>query len=86
MDFLSAAPAIVKSIKQRELLNYWLRLYAKHERLPAFDTYQPDRLADERDDLVYIVVKGAGDALRFVIDRHAHVECLRDDRQGPLSR
>jgi hypothetical protein len=68
MDFLSAAPAIVKSIKQRELLNYWLRLYAKHERLPAFDTYQPDRLADERDDLVYIVVKGAGDALRFVID------------------
>lgn len=68
MEFSSAGPPIVKSIKQRELLNYWLRLYAKHERLPKFADYQPDRLADERDDLVYIVVHGTGDTLRFVID------------------
>lgn len=68
MEFLSAAPAIVKSIKQRDLLNYWLRLYAKHDRLPKFSDYQPDRLAEERDDLVYIVVEGAGDTPQFVID------------------
>lgn len=68
MDFESASPAIVKSIKQRELLNYWLRLYARHERLPAFDDYRPERLADESEDLVYIVVDGMNDTPRFFIE------------------
>ena len=68
MDFESASPAIVKSIKQRELLNFWLRLYARHERLPAFDDYRPERLADESEDLVYIVVDGSGDTPRFFIE------------------
>lgn len=68
MDFESASPAIVKSIKQRELLNYWLRLYARHERLPAFDDYRPERLADESEDLVYIVVDGMSDTPRFFIE------------------
>ncbi|WP_425994428.1 PAS domain-containing protein [Afipia sp. DC4300-2b1] len=69
MDFESAGPAIVKSIKQRELLNFWLRLYARHERLPAFDDYRPERLADESEDLVYIVVESSGgDTLRFFIE------------------
>jgi hypothetical protein len=68
MEFVSASPPIVKSIKQRELLNYWLRLYAKHERLPRFDDYHPERLAEERDDLVYIVVEGTGAVPRFLIE------------------
>ena len=68
MDFESASPAIVKSIKQRELLNFWLRLYARHERLPAFDDYRPERLADKREDMVYIVVDGTADAPRFFIE------------------
>lgn len=68
MEFESAGPAIVKSIKQRELLNCWLRLYARQERLPKFDDYLPERLADEADDLVYIVVEGTGDSPRFFIE------------------
>lgn len=68
MDFESASPAIVKSIKQRELLNFWLRLYARHERVPAFDDYRPERLADESEDLVYIVVEGSDDTPRFFIE------------------
>lgn len=68
MKFESADPAIVKSIKQRELLNYWLRLYARHDRLPKFDEYLPERIADEVDDLVYITVTGSIDAPGFVID------------------
>ena len=46
MEFESADPGFVKSIKQRELLNFWLRLYAKHDRLPKFDDYLPERIAD----------------------------------------
>lgn len=68
MEFESASPAIIKSIKQRDLLNFWLRLYARDERLPSFDDYRPDRLADEREDLVYIVVEGTDDAPRFFIE------------------
>jgi hypothetical protein len=68
MEFESASPAIVKSIKQRELLNFWLRLYARQERLPKFDDYLPERLADEADDLVYIVVEGTDDSSRFFIE------------------
>lgn len=67
-DFESASPAIVKSIKQRDLLNVWLRLYAKHERLPKFEDYLPERFADESADLVHYIVQGMGDTLRFVID------------------
>jgi hypothetical protein len=68
MEFESTDPAIVKSIKQRELLNFWLRLYAKHDRLPKFDEYLPERIADELDDLVYITVTGTAEAPGFVID------------------
>ena len=59
MDFLSANPTVVKSIKQRELLNAWLRLYAPNQQLPRVADYQPDRLADERPDLVHYSVDAA---------------------------
>lgn len=68
MEFESASPAIVKSIKQRELLNCWLRSYARHDRLPKFEDYLPERIADEVDDLVYLTVHGAGDRPRLTID------------------
>lgn len=68
MNFESASPAIVKSIKQRELLNVWLRLYAKQECAPRLDDYRPDRLADELDDLVYFSVHPTDEAPRLVIE------------------
>lgn len=68
MEFVSESPPVVRSIKQRELLNYWLRLYAKHGRLPKFDDYHPERLAEERDDLVYIIVEGTEATPRFFIE------------------
>lgn len=68
MEFESASPAIVKSIKQRELLNCWLRSYARHDRLPKFEDYLPERIADEADDLVYYTVHGTGERPRFTID------------------
>ena len=39
MDFQSAAPAVVRDIRQRDLLNTWLRLYAREDRLPAISEY-----------------------------------------------
>ncbi len=56
MDFESANPSVVKSIKQRDLLNTWLRLYSRGQTLPRVEDYQPERIADELPDLVYYTV------------------------------
>jgi hypothetical protein len=67
LDFQSANPTIVKSIKQRDLLNTWLRLYARDRRMPRIEEYQPDRLADELPDLVYYTVEPAQQPPRLMI-------------------
>ena len=54
--FESAQPSVVKSIKQRDLLNTWLRLYARDQSLPRMQEFQPARLEDELPDLVYYTV------------------------------
>jgi hypothetical protein len=59
LEFESANPTIVKSIKQRDLLNTWLRLYARAQLLPRIGEYQPERLAEELPDLVFYTVNAA---------------------------
>jgi hypothetical protein len=59
IDFDSANPSVIKSIRQRELLNVWLRLYGGDRCLPRVAHYQPSRLAEELPDLVnYTVAAG----------------------------
>lgn len=67
MEFESANPSVVKSIKQRDLLNTWLRLYAREQMLPRIEQYQPERLADELPDLVYYTVDTAQRPPRLTI-------------------
>jgi hypothetical protein len=57
LDFESANPTVVKSIKQRDLLNTWLRLYAPAQRLPRMADFQPARIEDELPDLVFMTVE-----------------------------
>jgi hypothetical protein len=56
LDFESVNPSVVKSIKQRDLLNTWLRLYARDQSMPRLEEYQPERLEDELPDLVFYTV------------------------------
>ena len=67
LDFQSASPSVVKSIKQRDLLNTWLRLYARGQLLPRVEDYQPERLADEIPDLVYYTVDATQKPPRLTI-------------------
>jgi hypothetical protein len=67
LEFDSATPSVVKSIKQRDLLNTWLRLYARGQSMPRIEEYQPARLADERGDLVYYTVDTARRPPRLTI-------------------
>jgi hypothetical protein len=68
LEFQSANATIVKSIKQRDLLNTWLRLYARDQRLPRMKEYEPSRLEDELPDMVYYTVESAQQPPRLVID------------------
>ena len=67
MEFESANPTVVKSIKQRDLLNTWLRLYAREQQMPRVEEYQPERFADELPDLVYYTVDVAQQPPRLTI-------------------
>ena len=67
MDFESANPTVVKSIKQRDLLNTWLRLYAREQLTPRIEEYQPARLSDELPDLVYYTVDDTQQPPRLTI-------------------
>jgi hypothetical protein len=59
MDFESANPTVVKSIKQRDFLNTWLRLYARDHVPPAIAEFQPARIEDDMPDLVLYTVDAA---------------------------
>ena len=67
LDFESANPSVVKSIKQRDLLNTWLRLYAPEQSLPRIENFQPSRIEDELPDLVFMTVEKA-DPPRLIIE------------------
>ena len=67
MEFESASPSVVKSIKQRDLLNNWLRLYARGQSIPRMDEYQPERIEDELPDLVFYTVDTSAQPPRLTI-------------------
>jgi hypothetical protein len=67
LEFESVNPSVVKSIKQRDLLNTWLRLYARDQSMPRIEEYQPARLDDELPDLVFYTVDIAQSPPRLTI-------------------
>jgi hypothetical protein len=67
VDFESANPSVVKSIKQRDMLNTWLRLFARGQRMPRLEEYQPERIEDELPDLVSYTVDTAVQPPRLTI-------------------
>lgn len=68
LEFESAKPSVVKSIKQRDLLNTWLRLYARARSIPRIAEYRPERLEDELPDLVFYTVDTAVTPPHVTID------------------
>ncbi len=67
MEFASANPSVVRSVKQRDLLNAWLRALGNGRALPLLADYSPERIADELVDMMGYDVEGEGDDARFLI-------------------
>jgi len=62
-----ASPSIVKSVRQRQLLNAWLRLFARHGGLPHISAYQIDRFEEEKQDMIFCAVTHDNGRLRYVV-------------------
>lgn len=67
MQFASADPSVIRSIRQRVLLNHWLRAARKRDGLPTRADFRPEAFADELPDMMGLDVVGSGDAVRFLI-------------------
>jgi hypothetical protein len=67
MKFASANPSVIRSVKQRDLFNAWLRALRRDRTLPLLADYRPDRIVDELPDMMGYDVTGEGDEARFLI-------------------
>ena len=69
LEFASANPSVVRSVRQRVLLNAWLRARAapRPRPLPSIRDYQPDHTADDMADMMGFDVTGNGEDARFLI-------------------
>jgi hypothetical protein len=67
MEFTSADPSVIKSIRQRYLLNEWLRLAGKRPPMPLQRDFQLDRVDEETVDMMGYEVVGEADGARFLI-------------------
>ena len=67
MEFTSANPSVVRSIKQRVLLNAWLRLARNRAPLPVLADFRPDGIGEELPDMMGYDIEGDGDRARFII-------------------
>lgn len=60
MHFESLGPSAVRSIRQRDFLNEWLRLSARTQQLPLRDDFNPARIEDEMPELMFYDVETVG--------------------------
>jgi hypothetical protein len=67
MNFESADSSIVRSIRQRDLLSAWSRLFRRERTIPLLHQYQPDYLDEEMPDLMYYEVRRSGRDVRLLI-------------------
>jgi hypothetical protein len=86
MEFASANPSVIRAIKQRILLNAWLRMPRNPDGLPPLADFQPDDIADELIDMMGFNVEGAGDGARFLITQEGARVALTYGNNDPTRR
>ncbi|HEY7843108.1 MAG TPA: hypothetical protein VID30_05445 [Bradyrhizobium sp.] len=67
MEYVSSDPSVVRSIRQRVLLNAWVHALRKSSPLPALSDFEPDTGIEELADMMGFDVEGDEASARFVI-------------------
>lgn len=65
MIFENVSPSAVKSIRQRDFLKEWIRLYARQGALPPVAAFAPARIGEEMPDLMFYDVEYVGVEPRY---------------------
>ena len=91
MQVTTAGPSIVKSVRQRQLLNAWLRLAARCGTLPDVASYDVDRLEEEKPDMMFYDVTYENNAPRYMVTYDGQrlidavaARCERSHADAPL--
>jgi hypothetical protein len=67
MEFASADPSAIRSIKQRMLLQSWMRALRGEKMLPLIGDFQPDGVANELADMMAFDLDEDDGTARFLI-------------------
>lgn len=65
MNLTHEPPSILRNIRQRALLNDWLRLFFRRRSIPPLDEFKPDRFEEEMSELVVYDVLEATDGVKY---------------------
>ena len=68
LHFESTNSTVVKSIRQRDFLNTWLRLYARTQTIPRIDEFRPARIEEDLPDTVFFTVDATAQPPRLTIE------------------
>jgi hypothetical protein len=68
LHFESTNSTVVKSIRQRDFLNTWLRLYARSQTIPRIDEFHPERIEEDLPDTVFFTVDATAQPPRLTIE------------------
>lgn len=88
MQYASSDPSVVRSIRQRVLLNAWLRALRKPNKLPALIDFDPEIGIEELTDMMAFAVEGEPEAARFRITQEGArlAETYGNDQVDPHRR
>ena len=67
MKFESANKSVVRSIRQSELLNAWLRIFRRERAMPLIHQYDAVHLNEEKPDLMQYEIRHGDGSIRFMI-------------------
>ena len=67
MEYASADPSVVRSIRHRVLLNAWLRALSKPHSLPMLTDFDPETRRGEFDEMMAFDVEDGDGTARFLI-------------------
>lgn len=70
MHFESASRSVIRSVRQGDLFNAWLRVFRRERALPLIHQFDYERLSEERPDLMFYDVVREGGDYRYLVQHH----------------
>lgn len=70
MHFESVSRSVIRSVRQGDLFNAWLRVYRRERAMPLIHQFDYERLGEEKPDLMFYDVVREGGDYRYLVQHH----------------